>query len=227
MNSQPITTYYEAYYFYELYDEYLQIHQSTGVIPFPYVLKKDGEKFYFQDIKSLTFFKEIEIVGQDENMEDIHEEAFTCYVKMTKQPAFKIKSFISWEGRYPENKTDDYRLFINELKKKAQQHTVKVYASAGMMSRINKAVPFIKIGGITSVGFLVFTALMNIMMDMGDLFEVLFDDYFLGLAIPIVIGLLFLPLKFYFSKSKRETEWTDIEREYLPLLSYNPKKTED
>jgi|GEM_PF-6699206 len=72
--------YYEAYYYFKLQDDYLQVIQSNGAIPYPSVLKENGKKFFFSEIKELVFFKDIEVMEERYNDEDISETVYSCKI---------------------------------------------------------------------------------------------------------------------------------------------------
>lgn len=216
MATAPIHTYYEAYYYFELYEDYLQVRQSSGAIPYPSVLKEDGKKFFFKDIEEMVFFKEIEVVGEGEHEEEIAETIYSCKIKSKDGALAKIKSFISWEGRNKENKIREYYDFVNLLIEKTRVHSPRLYTSTGMLSRVDKAVPALKVAGITVASVSVFGVVTQQVIEMGEFAGYFFDSPFAGILGVLSVGGFYLGVKYFVAKLKKKTTIEHIQREYLP-----------
>ncbi len=217
MTENPLLVYHEAYYYFELYKDYLQVHQGIGIIPYPAVLKNDGEKFYFKDIKEIVFYREIAMVEEGRYMEeDKSETVYSCKIKSIKGSVIKIKSLVSWEGRNMTHKTEAYTEFINLLLEKVAPFQAKFYSSTGMLSRVDRAIPALKIGGISIASLSVFSFFANGVMETGAYIDEFFDISYAGMLGILVGGGLFGIAKLVFNKVKKPVTVAYIQNEFLP-----------
>lgn len=216
MNKVPITTYYAAYHYVELYEEYLHIHQKNlVVIPYPFGIKNDGEKFYFNQITSLIFFKDLQKNIENEEVDEI----YSCVVKSKKGSRLKISSFkFQTKTEAAENQLEEYYQFIKEVISRTQPYQPKVYASKGVFSRMDSALPALKIGGFTITGFAISMLLFEVFVEFP---YYLFDGFWLGVSGALGISGTLLGFKFFYDKKKNETTLQQIEKSLLPFRTFN------
>ena len=190
--------------------------QSNGAIPYPSVLKEDGKKFFFSEIKELVFFKDIEVMEERYNDEDISETIYSCKIILKDGGSTKIRSLISWEGRNKKNQPNLYRAFIILLLEKLNLYNPEFYVSSGILSRVNKAIPVLKIGGLSIASASIFSIIDNNLIEMGEYASFFFNAPYAGILGMLGVGSFFLSTKFIIAKLKKQTTLEYIQKEYLP-----------
>lgn len=223
----PIATYHDTYFYFELYEDYLQIHQDNRVvIPYQGVIKNDGEKIYFKNLKGIYFYKELK------SFEDVPKQktkvgwVYECKLK-GKHTSFKpIRSVIHGDqGRNQTDKKEEYGQFIRQLIDKALPYQPKIFTNSGLTNRINKAFPFLKLNTLHPFFFVMMLILPVLLIEyyLGD-FLALFDIdswifYLLGYFGYGVSTTSFLISRFW----KKRLIWEEVEQEYLPSKTKKEK----
>lgn|GEM_PF-3922047 len=123
---------------------------------------------------------------------------------------------ISWEGRNKKNQTNLYRAFINLLLEKMKLYNPELYISSGILSRVNKAIPALKIGGISIAGISIFNVMIDNLVEMGEYSIFFFDAPYAGILGMLGVSSFFLSTKFIIAKLKKQTTLEYIQKEYLP-----------
>jgi len=222
VNNTPIITYHDAYFYFELYEEYIQIHQHNRIIiPYRGVIKNDGEKIYFRELKSIYFFKELKAYHDSYHQKDKVGWVYECKLK-GKHTSFKsIRNVIHGDqGRNQIEKTEEYGKFVRQLIEKVLPHHPKIYTNSGLTNLINKKLPFLKLDKVPTYMFVLMATLPVILLDNLDYllaflgFE--FDSwafFTLGLVGYVVPISTFIISRFW----KKTLIWEEVEQEYLPL----------
>lgn len=225
MEPKLLATYPDVYHYFELYEECLQIHQNkTGTIPFPAILKNDGEKFPVNQIKQLSFHREL---GHIEGVEikDYHtadvEMIYICEILFTKRKKITLKSKISATGWGERNQPDLFREFMDSLLPLVDQNKVNLKGSTGLSARQSKVLKRFKIGSYIAGGGFVISVLLGVVEEV--FLGFLYDEYgvfsvavFLALLAIILLGIRYFVFEKYLKKNISVKE---VIREYLPPLS--------
>ncbi len=206
----PLATYYHAYAFIELHEDYLQIHQSTGAIPYPAVLKNDGVTYNFNDVKEVHFQTELRRVGDSDDL----EMTYRCTIVTSDSHPLVINSLIHPREGYQENQVEAYSNFMAVLLPKLRPSHPTLYGISGLNRRLHTISPKLLIAG-KAVGGISLLSLLIVLIE--NLIWDFTNDFPSVIIFIVLISTVMFTFQYIFSKKRKSITWAEATQHYLPI----------